>query len=67
MTDGTMNTRTTDGVAEWIDELRERGVTNKHLVDCFLYQTPVVVMELLDRNELSPRFFQVEDTNKEFY
>ena len=67
MTERTISTRTSDGVAEWIDELRERGVTNKHLVDCFLYQTPEVVMELLDNNELSPRFFDVEDTNKEFY
>ena len=67
MTERTISTRTSDGVAEWIDELREMGVTNKHLVDCFLYQTPEVVMELLDRSELSPRFFQVEDTNKEFY
>jgi|TARA_R110000764_G_scaffold19334_6_gene50916 hypothetical protein len=52
------NTRTREGVDEWMEKLSEAGVTDEHLVQCFAVSlTPEAIMEVLDANELSPRLF----------
>ena len=60
-----MDTSTIWGVAEWMNELVEKGVTDEKLVQCFTVSlTPEAIMEVLDANELSPRFFDVEDPSE---